>query len=375
MSVHVVIDTKNLALYAGGIAAYVRPLVVAWLAHRPDVRFSLVGPAFQFEALQAFRNWTHVAVPWPTFLPRPTRHPLYDNLLFPRALRRLAPDFVFSPYHDVRLPKPGKGPASVMMIHDTCLDQLKGIYPAHHRVYYLAMLRLNLRRAAHVITISEASRQAILARYPIPPERLSVVYNTAESDFANGLSDSAELATLRRAYGDGRLLFYPGGSEYRKNVARLVDALVLLIRSGQDMRLLVTGVLDARWVRALAGKESIVRDRVRFLGRLDGAAVKAHYAAADVVVYPTLCEGFGRVCLEAMHMGTPLACSDLPVLREVANDYACYFDPTDPRAIAEAIRGAIASGRQIPRQDARFSLGVVTKQFTELMDRLLSEAT
>src|SRR2546427_10022455 len=241
MRLRVAIDAKNFALYPGGIAAIARLLIHSWMSYRPDIHYLFIGPRFEIEPFQGCANWSHIHVAWPTYLPRPIRHPVYDNLLFPRAVERLAPDFVFSPYHDVRLPKPGKGPASVMMIHDTCLDQLKGIYPAHHRAYYLAMLRLNLRRAAHVITISQASRQAILARYPIPPERLSVVYNTAESDFANGLPNSTELATLRRAYGSGRLLFYPGGSEYRKNVGRLVDALELLIRSGQDIRLLVTG--------------------------------------------------------------------------------------------------------------------------------------
>jgi len=259
-----------------------------------------------------------------------------------------------------------------MMIHDTCLDQLKDVYPARYRAYYLAMLRLNLRRAAHVITISEASRQAILARYQIPAERLSVVYNTAESDFANGLPNSVEVTNLRGAYGEARLVFYPGGSEYRKNVTRLVDALELLIRSGQQTWLLVTGALDARWARALAGRESVVRDRVRFLGRLDALSVKTHYAAADAVVYPTLCEGFGRVCLEAMLLGTPIACSDLSVLREVAGDYACYFNPSDSQAIADGIRRAIALGKRSPRQDPRFELRSVTANFTALMDRLLA---
>jgi glycosyltransferase involved in cell wall biosynthesis len=371
--VHVAIDVKNLALYSAGIAAFVRPLIANWLSQRPDVRFSLVGPPFDTAAFAAADNWRHVSVAWPSMLPRPLRHPIYDNLLFPRALARLRPQLLFSPYHDVRLPRPTLGIRSVIVVHDTCIADLKAVYPWHIRSYYLAMLRLNLKRATHVLTVSEASRTRIQALYGL--RAVSVVCNATDAVFsAQPVADAAVRAT-RAPYGSAKLIFYAGGSEYRKNVGRLIDALGLMVANGEDVRLLVTGSLDAGWRRSLRGRPKRTLDRVHFLGRLESAGLKIHYASADAVVYPTLCEGFGRVCLEAMLVGTPLACSDLPVLREVTSDYARYFDPVDPQAIAEAIRGAIASGRQIPRQDARFSLGVVTRQFTELMDRLLPEAT
>jgi hypothetical protein len=75
-------------------------------------------------------------------------------MLFPRAVARLRPDLVMSPYHDVRMPK---GIPSVIGVHDLCLDELAGVYPARIRGYYLTMLRTNLRRASHVITVSQTS--------------------------------------------------------------------------------------------------------------------------------------------------------------------------------------------------------------------------
>ena len=373
VSFHVAIDTKNFALYAGGIAAFMRPLVSAWLAHRQDVRFSLIGPPFDTAAFASYSNWSHVTVAWPARLPRPLRHPAYDNLLFPRALRRLAPDFLFSPYHDVRLPAPGDGPRAVMIVHDTCLDELKAVYPIRVRAYYLAMLRLNLRRAAHVITDSEASRASILGRYPLAAGKISVVYNSAEPAFAEGPPDGAAVAGVRAQYGAARILLYPSGSEHRKNVGRLLDALELLAARDGNIVLLATGHFDPGWARAFAARSPTLKERVRFLGRLDMGEIKAHYAAAHAVIYPTLCEGFGRPCLEAMLTGAPIACSDLAVLREVAGDYAHYFDPYEPRSIAAAILAAMASGRRRPRHDARFELGAVAGRFTALMDRLLAE--
>jgi glycosyltransferase involved in cell wall biosynthesis len=49
-------------------------------------------------------------------------------------------------------------------------------------------------------------------------------------------------------------------------------------------------------------------------------------------------EGFGIPVIEALAMGTPVACSDIPVFREVAGDGAVYFDPRDPSDIARVVR-------------------------------------
>jgi glycosyltransferase involved in cell wall biosynthesis len=370
---HVAVDVKNLALFGGGIAAFLRPLLGAWLAHRPDVRFSLLGPPFDAAFLAGHRNYRHVEVPWPLWLPRWLRHPVYDNVLFPRAVAALSPTLVFSPYHDVRLPAAGSATRAVMMIHDTCIDELGAVYPWRIRAYYMRMLAINLARAAHILTVSECSRERILARFGVAPENVSVVYNTIEAQFAADARCAAASGAVRARYGSARLVLYAGGSEYRKNVARLCEAMRLLAERGEDIHFLITGAMDAGWKRAL-GSRGRPPSRAHFLGQLDAEALKLHYLACDAVVYPTLCEGFGRVCLEAMTLGTPLACSDLAVLREVAGGYPEYFDPTDAAAIAEATVRAIARGRQPPRRDERFAPGPVGDRFTALMDRLLAHA-
>src|SRR5436305_294286 len=93
---------------------------------------------------------------------RKLSHAVYSLILFQRTIARLETRLVFSFYHDVLLPAPSSGIASAMMVYDTCLEDLPDVYPRGIRLYYLGLLRLNLRRARHILTISQASRQRIL---------------------------------------------------------------------------------------------------------------------------------------------------------------------------------------------------------------------
>jgi glycosyltransferase involved in cell wall biosynthesis len=101
--------------------------------------------------------------------------------------------------------------------------------------------------------------------------------------------------------------------------------------------------------------------------------IQLAYAAADAVVYPSLCEGFGRVCLEAMEAGTPLACSDLSVMREVADDYACWFDPYDIGSIVAAIEKALFQNRTSVVRDDRFQAQAVHNSFLAVMDTVVDQ--
>jgi glycosyltransferase involved in cell wall biosynthesis len=365
----IAVDVKNLALYHGGIAQFFAPLLAHWIAERPQHHFVLIGPHIETSPLRGCDNWSMHGVRWPDFLPRQLRHPTYDNVLFPLAIARVRPDFVFTPYHDVRLPA---GVPSALMIHDTCIDELASAYPRPLRAYYLATLKRNLRRTRNVLTVSHASKARIRALYGIPAEHVSVVYNACHPHFLDAAIAPEDVQVTRRALaGDRLLLFYPGGAEFRKNVGALLEAsAVYAQRAGSTPAIAVTGVRNAAWNAALEAAPASIRDSVRFIGALDIVALKRHYLAADAVVYPTLCEGFGRLCLECMVTGTPIACSDLAVLREVGGDYPVYFNPHSPVAIADAMARIVAHGRSTPVVDHRFTPEAVRMQFMAAVDRI-----
>jgi glycosyltransferase involved in cell wall biosynthesis len=90
-------------------------------------------------------------------------------------------------------------------------------------------------------------------------------------------------------------------------------------------------------LRTLAERMGVA-DRVRFLGWVSGEELESLYASATCFVLPSLIEGFGLPVLEAMARGIPVACSDRPALPEVVGDAAVLFDPTNQRAVTDAVR-------------------------------------
>ena len=191
-------------------------------------------------------------------------------------------------------------------------------------------------RADRVIALSRDARDDVVARLRLDPDRVEVVAHGAAAPEA-----PEDAQAVRRALdlGESRVLACVSQLLPHKNLAALVRAAASL---PEDARLVVVGAptpheLELRALVAQLG----AADRVRFAGWLPRERLEGVYALAAGVVLPSLDEGFGLTALEAMRRGVPVACSDIPVLREVTGEAALRFDPHDPAAIESALRALL----------------------------------
>jgi len=372
----ILIDVKNLALYKGGISSWIEHQLENWFEiARGQQEFILLYPTGTELNRIGLSNADHKTILWPSLLHRKLRHIWYDNVLFPREVRKIKPQFLFSPYHDVRLPKKTSNLYSVITVHDLCFLDVPQAYPWFVRAYYIYMLGLNLSRAHHVITVSEATRERLIQRYRLPNEMISIVPNSINSEFLKNFPSEDITQSWRNKFGgsDGKIVLYSSGMDHRKNVARLLQAFRSLWKGGYNITLCITGNCDTRW-QHLFLQEELSSGKVSFLGYLSLPDLRLAYQGADLVIYPSLCEGFGRACIEAMACGTPLACSDLAVFHEVAGDYACYFDPLDIQAMSRSILHSLQRGRQNPRHLSSYELRSAQDLFIRTINQLLKNA-
>jgi glycosyltransferase involved in cell wall biosynthesis len=188
---------------------------------------------------------------------------------------------------------------------------------------FTRFLDLVRAEAALVVCPSEATRADCVAA-GIDEGRIRVTpWGTDRTAVA-----PAEVQRVRQAYGLERpFILFVGTIEPRKNLGRLLEAFGRL--GDVDADLVLVGP---------AGWSDPPATNARRLGFVPDRDLHALYAAATVVSYPSLREGFGLPVLEAMVEGLPVLASDLPVLREVGGDAAVWFDPLDLESIAGALR-------------------------------------
>ena len=136
---------------------------------------------------------------------------------------------------------------------------------------------------------------------------------------------------------------YVGNAYPHKNLNRLIEAIVLVNKkSRQTIKLEVVSGRNAFIERINSAiKKYEATEYVDLLGFVPDKKLKDLYKNSLAFVFPTLSEGFGLPGLEAMKSGTLVLASDIPVLREVYDSYAIYFDPLNPQSIATAMEKVI----------------------------------
>ncbi len=202
-----------------------------------------------------------------------------------------------------------------------------------------ATLPRRLEEMDRIIAISEATRHDLIEFLHVPPERIAVVYLGVDPRF-HRVENPAERAAVCARYGlPDRFILFIGTIEPRKNVERLIEAYALVRREICDApRLAVVGLRgqSAGQVNSAVSWLDLGR-QVVFAGYVPQADLPGLYSAADLLVLPSLYEGFGMPVLEAMACGTPVVAGDTSSLRELVAGRGVLVNPLQPGDIAHGI--------------------------------------
>ena len=279
----------------------------------------------------------------------------------PRLLKQLRVDVYHSPYY--LMPYLTDCP-TLFTLYDLIPELFPDYVSARARRLFGIATRMALRAADRVITISEASKRDLLARYPIQTEDVQAIPLAADPTLAP--QPAAIRAKVRDKYKlPPAFVLYFGINKPHKNLERLMAAWEQVLAQSDipQLSLVIAGAWDERYpVAKAAGVGKGLEDSVRFLGPVPGGDQAPLMSAATAFVFPSLYEGFGLPVIEAMACGTPVACANTSSLPEVVGEAAVLFDPKSTEEISRALLQILTdldlqeALRQIGlRQAARFS--------------------
>lgn len=254
------------------------------------------------------------------------RHPILFKIWFdlsiPKALKKYKIDLFFSPdgYLSLKTDVP-----QIPVIHDLNFEHNPEDLPRKFRNYYKSYFPRFAKKAKHIITVSEYSKQDISKTYSIDSTSISTIWNGVSEKYIRLNEDSKR--TIQKEITNGSAYFlFVGSLHPRKNLNRLVEAYNRYCNyETNPWKLVVVG--SELWKDSNKNLSGADNENILFIGHLNQDRLVEVMGAAEAFVFVPYFEGFGIPLIEAMKSGVPVLSGNLTSLPEVGGDAVLYCNP------------------------------------------------
>ncbi|MBT4153669.1 MAG: glycosyltransferase family 4 protein [Candidatus Magasanikbacteria bacterium] len=243
-------------------------------------------------------------------------------------------------------------------------------YAIKDRLHRL-IVRSAVKKAKHIFTTTEFTKQDIADTLKVPKEKMTVTY---QAPFEETMDEVSNTILPSPKY-----MLYVGAAYPHKNVLGLLRAWEIFEEEYgmEEYTLVLAGKPGPFYDSILASTEFAACAHVTYLGRVSDVDMPDLYSNATAFAFPSLYEGFGLPPLEAALHGTPVVCSNRSCLPEVVGEGAMFIDPENPRQFADAL-GQVASNMDLQhelvrageRNVQRFSWETLAKETLAVYERL-----
>lgn len=275
------------------------------------------------------KNW-HYLVFGPKFLWTKFALPLHLLL----SLNR--PKIFYSPSH--YSPSFSSVP-TIPTIHDIGYLNYQNQFTKKDLYQLINWTRSSLKRATHIVAVSEFTKNELIKTYQIPSKKISIVYNgvsTPASSTAKTIEDVKKKFKIKSPY-----FLAVGTLKPNKNYPFLIKAFSTYLKNysskNQNYQLVIAG--KKGWLFEEIDtiiKKLNLNQEVIFTDYISEEEKWALYRGAISLVIPSTYEGFGIPAIESQIVGTPVIASSIPPLKEVLADSALYIDPQNEESLVTA---------------------------------------
>jgi glycosyltransferase involved in cell wall biosynthesis len=229
---------------------------------------------------------------------------------------------------------------SVVTVYDLSFIHYPAVLSPARRLYLRMFTALSCRRARRVIAISQSTADDLHTTLDILADKIDVAVPGYDTNRFQPLPIQ-QVADFRQSHGlPERFWLFVGTLEPRKNLPTLLDAYARL-PADERLPLILAGGKGWDYGPVFKRVERYgLGSSVHFPGFIDSGDLPLWYNCAEVLLMPSIFEGFGLPVLEAMACGTPVIVSDASSLPEVAGDAGLLIPPLDVDAWTDALHCA-----------------------------------
>ena len=266
---------------------------------------------------------------------------------------------------------------SIVTIFDLSFIYYPEIYPYFRRLYLHTATRLACRKAKKIITISESAKKDIIHFFGADPEQVHVIYPGLRKNFTRPPQEKIDEFRKEKQL-PKRFILHVGTLQPRKNLPLLIRAFAQT--NYPDVDLVFAGGKGWFFDEIFEEVSQLgLTARVHFPGYVPDEELPLWYAAADLLVFPSMYEGFGMPIIEAMGCGTPVLASNASAMPEAVGDIGQLFDPRNVSNLTESIQALLENPEQLakmrelgPAHAQKFSWAVAGEQTAKIYLEALS---
>lgn len=230
-----------------------------------------------------------------------------------------------------------QGIRSVVTIHDLIFESHPQYYQTVDRLIYRQKFKRAAQQAHLVLSVSAFTKDQLVARYGIDPQKIVVHYQSCHPAFHQNHSPQADAALLENLQLPAQFALSVGTIEERKNLLHSLKALQSI-----DIPLVVVGRGGkyAQQCKNFVAQNGMAH-RVQWIEKISPEALAALYRNARLFLYPSRVEGFGIPIIEALFSACPVITTQGGVFPEAGGPNSWYVDPENPQAIKDAIKNIL----------------------------------
>jgi glycosyltransferase involved in cell wall biosynthesis len=234
----------------------------------------------------------------------------------------------------------------VVTIHDLIFLRNPQFFSSIDRLIYKLKWSLSCQRADYIIAISEQTKLDLIHFLKIQPDKIVTIHQSIAREFYEKIQDDEVKVVKEKFQLNQPFFLYVGDFNGRKNILQIVESFSLTLNC--DWQLILIGPTTGDYLEEIKGaiQNLHLENSVRILGKVSFKDLMGIYKLAEVLVYPSLFEGFGIPLVEAETQETAVITSKNCGLEDAGGPHSIYVDPLKSEELKIAMNELICNSEK-----------------------------